>query len=80
MSPKESLNMLRTERAAKLLRATDLSLEKVAVSSGFFSAGRLNAVFRDQYGTSPSQYGNRRRRARSSRFRGAIKDKFRQSI
>ena len=56
MSPKEYLNILRVERAAKLLRATDLSLEKVALSSGFFSAGRLNAVFRDQYGTSPSQY------------------------
>jgi len=56
MSPKEYLNTLRVERAAKLLRATDLSLEKVALSSGFFSAGRLNAVFRDQYGTSPSQY------------------------
>jgi AraC-like DNA-binding protein len=56
LSPKEYLNILRTERAAKLLRATDLSLEKVALSSGFFSAGRLNAVFRDQYSMSPSQY------------------------
>ena len=56
MSPKEYLNTLRAERAAKLLLATDLSLEKVALSSGFFSAGRLNAVFRDQYGASPSQY------------------------
>lgn len=56
MSPKEYLNILRAERAAKLLLATDLSLEKVALSSGFFSAGRLNAVFQDQYSTSPSQY------------------------
>ncbi len=56
MSPKEYLNILRAERAAKLLLATDLSLEKVALSSGFFSAGRLNAVFQDQYSTPPSQY------------------------
>ena len=56
MSPKEYLNILRAERAAKLLLATDLSLEKVALSSGFFSAGRMNAVFQDQYSTSPSQY------------------------
>ena len=56
LSPKEYLNILRAERAAKLLLATDLSLEKVALSSGFFSAGRMNAVFQDQYSTSPSQY------------------------
>lgn len=56
MSPKEYLNILRAEHAAKLLLATDLSLEKVALSSGFFSAGRMNAVFQDQYSTSPSQY------------------------
>lgn len=56
MSPKEYLSVIRTERAAKLLRATDLSFEKIALSSGFFSAGRLNAVFQDQYGASPSQY------------------------
>ena len=56
MSPKEYLNILRAERAAKFLLATDLSLEKVALSSGFFSAGRMNAVFQDQYSTSPSQY------------------------
>jgi AraC-like DNA-binding protein len=49
MSPKEALNALRAERAAKLLRATDLSLEKVALSAGFFSAGRLNAVFRTRF-------------------------------
>ncbi|MEA4898479.1 AraC family transcriptional regulator [Bacillota bacterium Meth-B3] len=55
-SPKEYLNMLRIERAAKLLRATDLPLEEVATSAGFFSAGRLNAVFRAQYGASPNQY------------------------
>jgi len=56
MSPKEYLNALRIERAAKLLRATDLSLEKVALSSGFSSAGRLNAVFRARCNTSPAQY------------------------
>jgi len=56
LSPKEYLNVLRVERAAKLLRATDLSLEQIALSSGFSSAGRLNVVFRERYGTSPSQY------------------------
>ncbi len=56
LSPKEALNRLRADRAEKLLRATDLSLEKVAVSSGFSNAGRLNQVFRARYGASPGQY------------------------
>ncbi len=56
VSPREYLNLLRVERAAKLLRATGLSLEKVAFSSGFLSAKRLNAAFRKRYGASPSQY------------------------
>ena len=57
MSPKEYLNILRAERAAKLLLATDLSLEKVALSSGFFSAGRAERGFPGsvQYAAQPVQ-------------------------
>jgi AraC-like DNA-binding protein len=56
VSPKEHLSSLRIAQASRLLKATNLSLEEIAASSGFSSVGRLNAVFRERFNASPGQY------------------------
>ena len=44
------------ERAAELLRDSSLSVLGVAQSVGYSSASQFSAVFRRQYGMSPTVY------------------------
>ena len=55
-SPREYLNTLRVEEAARLLKTTQLSMEEVAASSGFASVRRLGEMFRASTGTTPGAY------------------------
>jgi AraC-like DNA-binding protein len=55
-SPREYLNALRVEEAARLLRTTQLSMEEVAASSGFASVRRLGEMFRASTGATPGAY------------------------
>jgi AraC-like DNA-binding protein len=55
-SPREYLNAIRVEEAARLLKSTQLSMEEVAASSGFASVRRLGEMFRMSTGTTPGAY------------------------
>ncbi len=50
------LNHLRLEESATLLKETSLSVTQVAEQAGFGSLRSFNRVFREAYGSSPSQY------------------------
>jgi AraC-like DNA-binding protein len=56
MPPQKVLLALRLHQAETLLTTTDLPLKAVALSSGFFSAGRMGEVFRKEKGMTPTQY------------------------
>ena len=53
----------RLETATRMLRDTSTPITRVAYASGFQSLRRFNAVFRERFQTSPSDW---RRRARAS--------------
>ncbi|MFI6491521.1 helix-turn-helix domain-containing protein [Streptomyces sp. NPDC050564] len=55
-SPMRALRDARLLHAARLLEATELSVERVAAASGFTSAFHFNRVFRQRYGTPPGAY------------------------
>ena len=55
-SPMEVLGELRLSHAKRLLSGTSLSLNEVALSSGFSSAARLGEVFRDELGSTPTAF------------------------
>lgn len=55
-SPKECLQRIRIEQAGRLLRATDLSVEEIALSVGMGSAQQLSAAFRKRLGIAPTAY------------------------
>ncbi|WP_189186582.1 helix-turn-helix domain-containing protein [Streptomyces albiflavescens] len=57
-SPMRALRDARLLHAARLLEATELSVERVAAASGFTSAFHFNRVFRQRYGTPPGAYRN----------------------
>ena len=58
----EEIRRVHLDRAAKLLRETDLGIPSVAEQSGFASHVRFSTVFREKMGTTPTSY---RRRYRS---------------
>ena len=64
-SPMDVLGELRLSHAKRLLSGTSLSLNEVALSSGFSSAARLGEVFRDELGSTPTAF------RRAARERGA---------
>lgn len=55
-SPMRALREARLRHAARLLEATDLPVERVAVASGFASPFHFNRVFRERHGTPPGAY------------------------
>ncbi|KOV64697.1 helix-turn-helix domain-containing protein [Streptomyces sp. MMG1121] len=61
-SPMRALREARLRQAARLLRATDLTVERVAAASGFPSPHHFSRVFRERYGVPPGAYraGGRR--------------------
>lgn len=61
VSPMAYVRQLRVERAALLLRSTDHSVARVALESGFSSAGRLSDAFRAHFGLGPSSWRERQR-------------------
>jgi len=55
-SPMRALRDARLLHAARLLEATDLTVERVAAASGFTSPFHFNRVFRERYGLPPGAY------------------------
>lgn len=55
-TPVEHLNKLRIEKAASLLRTTDLTLEAIAEQVGYANGNYFSKVFRHWVGTSPGRY------------------------
>lgn len=59
----DEIRRVHLERAAELLRTTDLDMPAVARQSGFRSAVRFSSVFRETYGQAPTAYRRQHRRA-----------------
>jgi AraC family transcriptional regulator len=57
-TPHRFLTELRVEEAKRLLRGTDLALDRIAPRCGFATAGALSAAFARHVGTRPSAYRN----------------------
>ncbi|MDW4904982.1 helix-turn-helix domain-containing protein [Streptomyces sp. ADMS] len=55
-SPMRALREARLRHAARLLEATDLPVERVAVASGFASPFHFNRIFRERHGMPPGAY------------------------
>jgi AraC-like DNA-binding protein len=55
-SPREYLLRRRTEQAALLLKRSALSVQTIALQSGFSDAGYFSKVFRKRMGVSPLEY------------------------
>ncbi|MEV6835647.1 helix-turn-helix domain-containing protein [Streptomyces sp. NPDC051133] len=55
-SPMRALREARLRHAARLLEATDLTVERVAAASGFPSPFHFSRVFRERYGVPPGAY------------------------
>jgi len=52
----DDIRRVKLDRAARLLRETNLSIEHVAAQSGFNSHVRFTTVFRDHMNATPSTY------------------------
>jgi LacI family transcriptional regulator len=59
----DEIRRVRLDRAAKLLRETDLDMPRVAEQSGFTNQVRFSTVFREQMGDTPTSYRRRHRPA-----------------
>ncbi|WP_370962218.1 helix-turn-helix domain-containing protein [Amycolatopsis sp. cg9] len=57
-TPHRFLTRLRVEEAKRLLRGTDLALDRIAARCGFAGPGPLSAAFLRHTGTRPSAYRN----------------------
>ena len=55
----EKVTRLRIDRAKQLLKASNVSLERVATACGFYNASHLGAVFRHRCGAPPSSFRRR---------------------
>ncbi|MDN3026813.1 helix-turn-helix domain-containing protein [Streptomyces sp. S.PB5] len=55
-SPMRALREARLRHAARLLEGTGLSVERVAVASGFVSPFHFHRVFRERFGMTPGEY------------------------
>jgi AraC family transcriptional regulator, arabinose operon regulatory protein len=65
-TPMQSLRDARLRHAARLLEATDLTVEAIAAASGFASPFHFSRVFRDRFGTPPASYRTAYRTARAT--------------
>ena len=52
---------IRCEKAAELLRTTDLSVGEIAAMVGYAHQGKFGEIFRRTYGCSPLAYRRRQR-------------------
>lgn len=59
MTPHAALTRARLERAAELLRSSDLSVQQIAVRCGFSRSHHLAAAFRKGRSMTPTDYRNR---------------------
>ncbi|MFD9000075.1 helix-turn-helix domain-containing protein [Streptomyces sp. NPDC059582] len=64
--PMRALREARLSHAARLLESTDLSVERVAMASGFASPFHFNRVFRERHGIPPGAYRTGMRAANSA--------------
>lgn len=55
-SPKEIITKNRMEKAARLLRESDLTVEKVAAEAGYRNCGNFHVSFKRHFGKTPDQY------------------------
>lgn len=55
-TPHRYLTRYRLERAARLLRQTDLTVTEVCLANGFDSVSSFSTLFRRQYGMAPSKF------------------------
>lgn len=62
-SPNAEINRVRLQRASELLAMTDLTLDAIAMRTGFIDKHYFSKCFRDAYDMPPGQY---RRVARGS--------------
>lgn len=63
----DEIRRVHIQRASELLRTTDLDMPAVARQSGFRSAVRFSAVFREETGMSPTAYRRQHRRVAADR-------------
>ncbi|MBL4557188.1 MAG: helix-turn-helix transcriptional regulator [Rhodobacteraceae bacterium] len=72
----------RTNRAAALLRASDMPINEIALMCGYSSAQSLARSFRSAFGLSPSEFRDQPREARSRVIRamGVVGEAPNQSI
>ncbi len=50
------LQEVRMKKSRKMLLGTQLSIQEIAVRSGFFDAAHFSHVFKEWYGLSPLEY------------------------
>ncbi|MEU9479055.1 helix-turn-helix domain-containing protein [Streptomyces sp. NPDC048191] len=67
-SPMRALREARLRHAARLLEATDLTVERVAAVSGFTSPFHFSRIFRERYGVPPGAYRAGERRQEEKRI------------
>jgi AraC-like DNA-binding protein/quercetin dioxygenase-like cupin family protein len=58
-TPVEYINLYRVRQAAILLRTTDMKIMEIALEVGFRNLGYFNAVFRQRFGCTPTEYRQR---------------------
>lgn len=73
VSPIAYLGILRSERAALLLRHSEMTCAEVGEAAGYSSPEQFSKRFRARYGLSPSSYRERFRVGRSKRSPSAVK-------
>ena len=54
----EYIRNLRLERAAELLRTTQLPIAEISIRTGFATSRYFSKCFRDKYGMLPSEFRN----------------------
>ena len=52
----EHINNLRLDKAAKMLKTSDLNIAEVGYASGFSSPNYFSTAFKNKYGVSPKEY------------------------
>lgn len=52
----EHINNLRLDKAAKMLKTSDLNISEVGYASGFSSPNYFSTAFKNKYGVSPKEY------------------------
>lgn len=65
LSPKQMIMYCRIDAVKRQLSSTDDKIEQIARSCGFSSAGRLNAIFKQEVGLSPREYRKKKKAANS---------------